>query len=218
MFTYESCVIANPRLDEEETEALIGKLEGVLESNGAQNIVISRWGLRKLAYPIKKSAEGFYFLLFFDHPKAAETLTALDGACKYDENVFRIITIKVPKKKKGHDIKPIIPEPGYLKDFSMELRALVARRRRQSMDRGLRGPDSRPSPPPAPRTETPAGATEPKAAEKTETPEPKAAEKAEAPEPKATEKAEATEPKAAEKNEAPEPKATEKAEASGGTE
>lgn len=61
---YETIMIINSQLKDEEIKNLIGKVENTIKKNG--NIEsIEEWGRRKLAYPIKKNNEGYYVLINF---------------------------------------------------------------------------------------------------------------------------------------------------------
>ena len=94
---YESCIILDPQLDEEARTAAIDKIKGALTEAGAEFVNESLWGMRKLAYPIQKKNDGFYVVLFYRLPKVGETLVTLERNCKYDDNIFRIMTVTVPE-------------------------------------------------------------------------------------------------------------------------
>ena len=51
---YETVFILNPVLSEDQTKETVQKYEKYLTSKGAKMISIEDWGLKKLAYPIKK--------------------------------------------------------------------------------------------------------------------------------------------------------------------
>jgi hypothetical protein len=88
----------------------------------------SRWGRRKLGYPIEKMEDGFYIIFFFTLATPGDLLFRFERKCAYSEEILRVMTIKVPQRKKGIDIEPIVPSPGYLSEFSMKLRPQYPRR------------------------------------------------------------------------------------------
>jgi small subunit ribosomal protein S6 len=135
---YESCVILSPKLADPEIDATVDKLKDILVAGGAEIREVARWGRRKLAYLIEKFEDGFYVVLFYKLDKAGQTLVNFDRACKYDDNILRSMTLKLEEKKKGQPIKPLVPSPGYLAEFSMKLRP-HAPRRRPDGDRGRYG-------------------------------------------------------------------------------
>ena len=123
-------------------------------------------------FSLFKRSNGFYYILFYKLETPGDTLLNLQRTCKFDDNVFRLMTTKVPLKKKGEEIKPLVPAPGHLADFSMELRPQVPRRRHD----GPRGPRPSESYPPRSAPTRPAEAT-PAAPAAAAAPEPAAAAK-----------------------------------------
>ena len=146
---YEAAVILNATLSEEETEALIERLSGILTQNGANLKETARWGKRKLAYPIAKKTEGYYVIYYFTLDVATKAMEQLIRTCRFDENVFRCMCIKVPDKKRGQEVAQLVPTTGWMADFKVEPR---------SFSRGRGGP--RPGGPPRDRPRPPAPETE----------------------------------------------------------
>lgn len=126
---YESCVILNAQLSEEDRTALIEKLTEALTSNGAEVTNVALWGRRILANPINKLIDGFYVIIHFRPENPAVVLKAFDKSYRFEDNVLRVMTIKVPEMKKGVAISPMVPAPGQLADFTMKLRPQAPRRR-----------------------------------------------------------------------------------------
>ena len=58
MRRYETIIIIRPNVAEDEIDAVINKTNSIIESDGGTIISIDKWGLRKLAYLIKKEAQG----------------------------------------------------------------------------------------------------------------------------------------------------------------
>ncbi len=124
---YEAMVILNAGLGDEETEALVGKLRGILTEGGAEIRETSLWGRRRLAYEIQKKKEGYYLIFYFTLDSPGDTLEQFEKLCRYNEDILRHMVVKVPFKKKGEDVKQIVPKPGHLADYKFEPR--VYRRR-----------------------------------------------------------------------------------------
>ncbi len=93
---YELVFIVKPDLDEEATDTLIGKVKGIVETNGAEVIKLEKWGKRRLAYEIKNYREGFYVIMNFkgDAAVAAE----LDRVLKITENILRHMIVREDEK------------------------------------------------------------------------------------------------------------------------
>jgi small subunit ribosomal protein S6 len=139
MYLYESCLILSAQVPDSDLDALIEKTQKPLIDGGAKIERVCRWGRRRLAQPINKQADGYYVVLFYDLPNPGNAIALFERNCRYDDNVLRVATIKVPRKIHGEEIQPIYPEPGFMADFNMAPRPRHARRREgESFDRGPR--------------------------------------------------------------------------------
>ena len=59
MVNYEVMFIIDPALEDEKKDAAVERVKSVIASEGEVEKV-DVWGLRKLAYPIRKKNEGYY--------------------------------------------------------------------------------------------------------------------------------------------------------------
>ena len=86
MTNYEVLFIIDPALEDEKKEATIEAVKEIIAADGEVGDV-DVWGMRKLAYPIKKKSEGYYVVIEF---KAEPTLPKeLDRRLKISDNVMR---------------------------------------------------------------------------------------------------------------------------------
>jgi small subunit ribosomal protein S6 len=154
MLNYEACLILNPQLPDQELDGIIEKLKNQLVSAGAKLQEVARWGRRRLGFEIGKVTEGFYVVYFFNLDRVGDALTNLERTAKYDDNILRCMIVNVPVKKKGQEVKQIVPQPGWLSEFSMRLRP-HAPRRREGYGRGPRPPMERREETPPPAAEAP---------------------------------------------------------------
>lgn len=93
MAFYESVFIARQDLSQAQAESLIGKFEKVIKDNGGKIVNHEYWGLRTLAYLIKKNKKGHYALLNIDAP--ANAIQEMERQMRYNEDVIRFLSIKV---------------------------------------------------------------------------------------------------------------------------
>lgn len=108
---YETVVILNPVLSQEQVSETVDKFRKILTENGAEIVFENNWGLRKLAYPIQKKNTGFYYLIEFT--SEGSTINKLEVEYKRDERVMRFLTISLDKhaiaynerKRKNAEIK-----------------------------------------------------------------------------------------------------------------
>ena len=63
---YESIYIINPNVEGEALKGLVEKFNALIESEGGKVTETNEWGMKKLAYPIKKFEQGYYVLVNFE--------------------------------------------------------------------------------------------------------------------------------------------------------
>src|SRR2546426_10346507 len=69
---YELGFILNPEVSEEQTRAILDRVEQVVANHGGQVMKVNPWGRRRLAYPIERHRDGIY--IFVDMILAPETV------------------------------------------------------------------------------------------------------------------------------------------------
>lgn len=74
---YELVMVLSPDMDEATTTGAIGRVTQFITERGGALVKQDTWGLRRLAYPIKKYREGNYVLTQFSmepqHTKELES-------------------------------------------------------------------------------------------------------------------------------------------------
>ena len=84
---YELGFILNPEVSEEQTRAILDRVEQVVTNNNGQIVRVNQWGRRRLGYPIQHHRDGFY--IFVDMILTPETVIELDRTLKVSEEVLR---------------------------------------------------------------------------------------------------------------------------------
>jgi small subunit ribosomal protein S6 len=93
---YELGFILTPEVSEEQTRAILGRVEQIVTNHDGQVVKVNQWGRRRLAYPIKHHRDGFY--VFVDMILTPETVIELDRTLKVSEEVLRhLIKRRDPK-------------------------------------------------------------------------------------------------------------------------
>jgi len=100
---YETVFILTPVLSDAQMKEAVEKFTKVLTDNGATIVNEEQWGLRKLAYPIKKKTTGFYTLVEFD--SEPEAMKKLEIAFRRDERVLRFLTFRLDKYAEEYAVK-----------------------------------------------------------------------------------------------------------------
>jgi small subunit ribosomal protein S6 len=119
---YESVLIARSELTPQQAEALGDSVAVLMAELKGEVKKREYWGLRSLAYRIKKNRKGHYLLLNLDAPPAA--VAEMERRLALNEDVLRFLTIRVGALEEGPS-------------------AMLARRDRDDRDRrgGERGGD-----------------------------------------------------------------------------
>jgi small subunit ribosomal protein S6 len=89
---YELAVIFVATLEEEKIDQEIAKLTTLLEKEKCEIAKIDKWGVKKLAYPIKKQDNGFYAIIYFNG--TSDIIPELDRINKINDLVLRHMVVK----------------------------------------------------------------------------------------------------------------------------
>ncbi len=84
---YELGFILNPEVSEEQTSAILERIERIVKNHDGQVVKVDQWGRRRLAYPIEHHRDGYY--VFIDMISTPETVVELDRTLKVSEEVMR---------------------------------------------------------------------------------------------------------------------------------
>jgi len=84
---YEVVVILDPSLDERTVQPSLDKYLNVVRNDGGTVDNVDVWGKRRLAYEIKKNAEGIYAIIKLT--AAPATIDELDRQLTLNESVLR---------------------------------------------------------------------------------------------------------------------------------
>ncbi len=90
MKLYETTFIMDPQLLEEGWEKAVARYSDIITRNG-QIKRTERWGLRRMAYPIKKRTQGYYVHLV--HESAPSVPRDLERQFLLDETCLRYLTV-----------------------------------------------------------------------------------------------------------------------------
>lgn len=110
MSLYEASFIMRQDISASEVNKITESLVNLIKENGGKTLKQEYWGLRDLAYIIKKNKKGHYVMLILDAPHRA--MQELHKKIKLSEDVIRNLSIKIDsfdgkdsiilKEKEGH--------------------------------------------------------------------------------------------------------------------
>lgn len=102
MAFYEHVFIARQDVSTAQVESITADFSKVIEENGGKVAKNEYWGLKTLAYRIKKNRKGHYVLLNLDAPYAA--VAEMERQARLNEDVLRFMTVRMEELENGPSI------------------------------------------------------------------------------------------------------------------
>ena len=96
MKRYETILIANADLHDDEQNSLIARYSGIINDRKGTLVKADNWGKRKLAYAIKKQARGVYVL--FEYAGESSIVNELERNLKIDDKILKFMTVLIEKE------------------------------------------------------------------------------------------------------------------------
>ncbi|WP_375647099.1 30S ribosomal protein S6 [Bartonella sp. CR84HXZ] len=98
MALYEHMFLARQDITPQQVDELLSLYKGVIEAHGGKVGRIENWGLRPLAYRIRKNRKAYYTLVNIDAPASA--IAEVERQMRINEDILRYMTIRVEKHEK----------------------------------------------------------------------------------------------------------------------
>ena len=95
MADYELLYISDPNLTDDKRQTLEDRIQRHIETGGGNIDSVDDWGVRRLAYPIKKLEEGRYKLVNF--ACESEYLNTLEKQLRLVQGMIRFILVRKDK-------------------------------------------------------------------------------------------------------------------------
>ena len=95
---YEHTYIAAPEANKKDIENIEKKISDILSKSSGKIHKTEDWGLRSLAYPIKKNNKGYYRNLYLEGNK--DSIKEIESFEKFDEKVIKFLSMKIKKLPK----------------------------------------------------------------------------------------------------------------------
>ena len=93
MTKYESVLIARQDLGSSQVNNIVSDMSKVIADQGGEVVRVDNWGLKNLAYRIKKNRKGHYVLLNISAP--AQAIAEYERLLRVNEDIIRYMTVKV---------------------------------------------------------------------------------------------------------------------------
>ena len=92
---YESAVMINAALDDDQIEVEVSRLQENIINFGGEIIEVDKVGRKRLAYIVNKSKIGYYAIFRFNAP--SNIVAKLERSYSLNDNVLRFLTILLDK-------------------------------------------------------------------------------------------------------------------------
>jgi small subunit ribosomal protein S6 len=100
---YEHVFLARQDLSQAQVDALAATATEIVESNAGKVTKTETWGLKNLAYKIKRNRKAHYVMLNIDAP--AGVVAELERQTAINEDVIRFLTIRVDELEEGPSVQ-----------------------------------------------------------------------------------------------------------------
>lgn len=96
---YEHVFIARQDISVQQVDALTDHVKNIIKDGGGEVSKTEYWGMRNLAYRIKKNRKGHYCLLNINAPYTA--VSEMERQMRINEDVLRFLTVRVDQLEEG---------------------------------------------------------------------------------------------------------------------
>jgi small subunit ribosomal protein S6 len=96
---YETVLIARQDISAKQAEDHVKAFVKIVNDNGGEVKNTESWGLRNLAYKIKKNRKGHYALIHSEAPPKA--IAEMERNMKLNEDVLRFMTVSIDELPEG---------------------------------------------------------------------------------------------------------------------
>ena len=99
---YEHIFIARQVVSSAQVDQLVETFTGVVETGGGKVVDSESWGLRNLAYRIKKNRKGHYVMMNLDAP--SDVILELERQQRIHDDVLRYLTLRVDEHEESPSV------------------------------------------------------------------------------------------------------------------
>ena len=89
----ETLLLLSPELSVEQRETILSTVDGVVVREGGKMLAVDQWGMRDLAYPVRKQMRGYYVRLEYAAPSAL--VAELERVLRITDGVFKFLTVRL---------------------------------------------------------------------------------------------------------------------------
>ncbi|GFH63107.1 MAG: 30S ribosomal protein S6 [Candidatus Desulfovibrio kirbyi] len=93
MRKFETLLLLSPELSAENRENILLGLVSIITREGGTAAEIDHWGMRDLAYPVRKQMRGYYVRLEYQGQPAL--VAELERNIRISDGIFKYVTVKL---------------------------------------------------------------------------------------------------------------------------
>jgi small subunit ribosomal protein S6 len=102
-------MVLHPEMPEAQIRETIDRAKRLVEESGGKVHEMQEWGIRELAYPIRKLHRGYYVLA--EYESSADVVREFERTLKIADEVLRFVSVATvtatPKTKPGKPRRPV---------------------------------------------------------------------------------------------------------------
>ncbi|RLB83858.1 MAG: 30S ribosomal protein S6 [Deltaproteobacteria bacterium] len=118
MRRYETIVIIDPDISDEARAPVFDRVKDLISKGKGMPILFDEWGVKKLAYEVKKKPRGYYVRI--DYCGTGDLVNEMERVVRIDDRVLKYMTVLTDEKVDIENIKKEIAEAEMEKNQSAE--------------------------------------------------------------------------------------------------
>lgn len=96
---YEHVFLARQDISSQQVESLVDHFKSVVAENGGEVGKVEYWGLKSIAYRLRKNRKAHYTLMNITAP--GDAIAEMERQMRINEDVLRYLTIRVDEHEEG---------------------------------------------------------------------------------------------------------------------
>lgn len=106
MRRYETIFILRPNVGEDEVTRIIESTTQIILDQEGTIIELNKWGMKKLAYLIKKETLGYY--VYCDYAGTPDAVAEIERKFRIDDSVLKYMTIKTAASLSEEEVQQAV--------------------------------------------------------------------------------------------------------------
>ncbi|MEW6260464.1 MAG: 30S ribosomal protein S6 [Thermodesulfobacteriota bacterium] len=103
MRRYECVVIIDPDISADERDGVKTRIQEIITQNGGQVLQTEDWGVKRLAYLVRKKAKGAYVI--FDYCGMGPVVAEVERFCRISDKCLKYMTVVIDTNADPEAIK-----------------------------------------------------------------------------------------------------------------